>query len=66
MSKLEFSEDCIYGEIYRIKFNIENQRTKETLDYVQLNILGQQGLILWVIRYTLHWLMIIKEEYGCI
>ena len=46
MSKLEFSEDCIYGEIYRIKFNIENQRTKETLDYVQLNILGQQGLIL--------------------
>lgn len=46
MSKLEFSEDCIYGEIYRIKFNIANQRTKETLDYVHLNLLGQQGLIL--------------------
>ena len=46
MNKLEFSEDCICGEICRIKFNIANQRTKETLDYVHLNILGQRGLIL--------------------
>ena len=40
MERLNFCEQCVYGKACRAKFNVGQQRTKGTLDYVHVDLWG--------------------------